>query len=467
MKASLKTKGVIAIIMVCSLLSCEDFLEIEAPDHKMISKVVFTNDETAISAMAGIYNQLFRASFSNGGSASVTVLSGLSGDNISPIRTTNLPFLEFERHEILPGNFRNFKLWSSAYNIIYMTNSLIEGVENSETITEEVRHQLVAEARVVRAFTYFYLVNLYGDVPLILTTDYRKNSIAKRDRVEEVYSQILEDLETALRYLDESYPNGERTRINRYTATALLARVHLYLQDWEQAEKFSGEVINQDGTYELLEDLDLIFLANSKEAIWQLSPKGRGSISTHTNEGSVFIIHPFLSFLSHLKLIDGFPDIFEQDDKRRTSWIGFHSRMQSYFPFKYKINNSTDEISEYSMVLRLAEQYLIRAEARAMQGNLAGAIADLDKIRGRAGLELLSDTNPGISKEKLLNSILEERRRELFSEWGHRWLDLKRTGRADEVFGNNNPLWQDSDVLYPIPEDERMKNPNLTQNTGY
>src|SRR5690606_40581539 len=108
---------------------------------------------------------------------------------------------------------------------------------------------------------------------------------------------------------------------------------------------------------------------------------------------------------------------------------------------------------------RFAEQYLIRAEARAMQGKLSGAIADVDKIRQRAGLELISDTNPAIDKEALLNIIFQERKLELFSEWGHRWFDLKRTGRASAVLSSIKPQWQDTDILYPVPEEERSKNP--------
>jgi len=118
-------------------------------------------------------------------------------------------------------------------------------------------------------------------------------------------------------------------------------------------------------------------------------------------------------------------------------------------------------------VLRLAEQYLIRAEARAKQGKIADAIGDLDEIRGRAGIERLADINPTIVKEELLGKILEERRMELFTEWGHRWLDLKRTDKATEILGENNPFWENTDVLYPIPSEERMKNPNLSQNNGY
>lgn len=119
------------------------------------------------------------------------------------------------------------------------------------------------------------------------------------------------------------------------------------------------------------------------------------------------------------------------------------------------------------MVLRLAEQYFIRAEAQAQLGNMPAAIAAIDHIRERAGIPLIAQSQPQISKEDFLTLLLEERERELFSEWGHRWLDLKRTNKATEVLLPANTLWQETDVFYPIPEEERIKNPNLTQNPGY
>jgi starch-binding outer membrane protein, SusD/RagB family len=332
----------------------------------------------------------------------------------------------------------------------YWTNPILEG-----------------EARFVRAFAYFYLVNLYGDVPIILSTNYRDNQLAARDPIAEVYSQIIDDLEVAAELVGSNYINGERTRVNEHAVTALLSRVYLYLEDWQQAETLSTRLINETSMYELPNELNEVFLANSKEAIWQISPIGGGQL-TNTNEGYIFIIDPIFSFLAAFQLEQEFIELFGESDKRYLNWIGYHSGRNAFFAHKYKVwNSNAYPITEYSMVLRLAEQYLIRAESRARRGDLSGSIDDLDKIRERAGLDLIAESNPDITQQELLLKIFEERRKELFGEWGHRWLDLKRTGRAGEVLGTNNPNWEATDIWYPIPEEERRKNPNLSQNPGY
>jgi hypothetical protein len=349
-----------------------------------------------------------------------------------------------------------------------MANSVLEGVSNSETITEDTKNTVEGQALFIRAFTYFYLTNLYGDVPLILATDYRENAVASRTSGTEVFLQVATDLDLAIALLEgvDIYKNSERTNINRFAAIALRARIYLYQQNWEKADELSSQVIAQTATYEILEDLGQVFLANSREAIWQISPlggPGGGQYSTYTQDGYIFRGNN----TSPIKLSDGFIATMQTEDKRLSQWVGFNGSRGFYFPHKYKDRNSWQNVTEYSMVIRLAEQYLIRAEARARQGKLTDAIADVDVIRGRANLDRIADTNPGIGKESLLEIIMEERKLELFSEWGHRWLDLKRTGKASEVLAQIKPLWQDTDVLYPIPEEERMKNPGLSQNEGY
>ena len=464
---------IITLCLTFVLVSCERFVEIDTPIHKLDKETVFSNDETAISAINGIYNELVNSTFSGGWNSSVTVLAGMSADILQPIRTTHSIFGPFNENEISssesPDASANLNLWSSAYNIIYMANSILEGIENSNRITEETKKTVEGQAHFIRAFTYFYLANLYGDVPLILTTDYRRNAIAKRIPIDLILDQVKTDLDISMNLLNEveDYKNLERTNVNRFVVIAFYARVSLFLKEWSKAEELSTKVINQTGKYEILDDLNTVFLANSKEAIWQISPIGSNGGGTQTMEGSIFIIHPTLPFISSIKLKDDFVSNINSNDKRLTYWIGYHNRGESYYPHKYKDRNSINNITEYSMVLRLAEQYLIRAEARTKLNNLSGAIKDINVIRKRAGLLLISDTKSELSKSELMDYIMYERKYELFSEWGHRWLDLKRTERASQVLKSIKPLWQDTDLFYPIPEEERIKNPNLTQNDGY
>jgi hypothetical protein len=159
---------------------------------------------------------------------------------------------------------------------------------------------------------------------------------------------------------------------------------------------------------------------------------------------------------------------FESGDERKNAWIKSTTinGITYNFPYKYKVRTTAAGApkAEYNMVLRLGEQYLIRAEARARQGNIPGAQSDLNAIRARAGLL----NTPAGDKASLLLAIENERRVELFSEWGHRWFDLKRTGRANSILVvEKSPNWQSTDALYPIPQNEIATNPLLTQNAGY
>ncbi|WP_335965126.1 RagB/SusD family nutrient uptake outer membrane protein [Galbibacter sp. PAP.153] len=470
-----KHKIHIVLTIVCLLqISCEDFVAIDTPNDRIVSEVVFNDDQTANSAVIGIYNELFRSDFSNGGIASVTMLGDLSADNLNTAYIDNVELKEFENNQILINNSYNLRIWSSAYNIIYMCNAVVDGLNRYSGVSQALKVQLIGEVQFVRAFVYFYLVNMYGEVPLVQSTDYRENATASRAAVEEVYDAIVADLESAISVLGESYEDEQygRLRPNKFVATALLARVYLFLENWEQAEALSSIVINNSDDYGLLSNLDDVFLANSRGAIWQITPAGGGALSTVTNEAEKFILmsNPMLSSQTPVVLSPDLISSFEEGDLRLANWIGAYSTDDElfYYPYKYKKNRASEvAVTEYSMVLRLAEQYLIRAEARIHQGKLMEAIDDLDKVRGRANLELLSGSIPGIDEGALLDSINIERRRELFTEWGHRWFDLKRMGLVNNVLSPSKPSWDNTDVLYPIPEEEVNKNPYLDQNDGY
>jgi hypothetical protein len=231
------------------------------------------------------------------------------------------------------------------------------------------------------------------------------------------------------------------------------------MKNWSKAEDMASAIINS-GQFALLGDLNKVFKFDSKETIFQLVP-----VLERINSGDGFIFVP-LGKPNYLFIKD-FLNAFENGDLRKVKWVNsvtIGGTPYSY-PFKYKIFTSSGAPTEYNIVLRLAEQYLIRAEARAQQNRIEEAVTDLDTIRVRAGLSVLSAT---ISYDVCLQKIEQERRMELFAEWGHRWFDLKRTNRANAVLGVTKAgNWNANDQLYPIPSSELVNAPNLVQNPGY
>ncbi|SNZ02116.1 RagB/SusD family nutrient uptake outer membrane protein, partial [Flagellimonas pacifica] len=210
--------------------------------------------------------------------------------------------------------------------------------------------------------------------------------------------------------------------------------------------------------------LDQVFLKGSQETIWQL--RADADFPKNTREAVQMIIQtiPGQSYALTNDLLGA----FEDGDLRLDHWVGNRSDTDNtitlHYAHKYKAGLNETESLEYSILFRLAEQFLIRAEAKVHMGDIAGARADLDAIRNRAGLpNTMANTESDI-----LEAILLERRVELFTEQGHRWFDLKRTGNAGSVLGAMKPNWQETDILLPIPETELEVNPNLLpQNLGY
>nr|WP_121273263.1 RagB/SusD family nutrient uptake outer membrane protein [Pedobacter schmidteae] len=454
-------------ILGCTLISCAKFIDIDPPKEFLTKETVFKGDESATSAVTGIYSAMaINPGYASGGSASITSIAGTSSDELVGY-SSNL--LEFYENEISTVNSDlSNSLYSTPYKIIYVANTILEALENSNQVTPPVKAQLRGEALFVRAFTYFYLVNMYGAVPLHLVTDYRITQIASRTAQSDVYKQILADLTYSESLLSDVYPSAGRVRPNKSAAQALLARTYLYLGDWENAEKYSSLVIGKTSTYSLV-NFDAIFLVDSKEAIWQLFP----TAGTNAQDGLLFIPGSLTTKPTFVSLESNFVlSTFEPNDKRQQSWIKSYKvgSVTYYYPVKYKTRAAASPI-EYSMVLRLAEQYLIRAEARINQGKIDIGISDLNTIRQRpvngVNTNILTPLLTTLSKNEALLAVEQERKAELFCEWGHRWFDLKRTGRVNAIVGKIKPNWQSTDELYPIPYDETVRNKNIIQNLGY
>ncbi len=460
--------------LFCIQTGCQKFVEVQTPITSLTGENVFTNDATAISAITSVYASMSSGNIAEGLN-SITFASGLSSDELTLFSgSTNTTLQQLYKNRL--SSLQPPDFWRSIYNYMYTLNEALEGLSTTNSLTSAVKQQLTGEAKFLRAFFYFYLVNLYGDVPLTTSSDWGYNAKLSRTPKAEVYQQIISDLEAAdtllsANYLDATLLNqtGERVRPTKWAASALLARTYLYTDSFPQAEAQASLVINNTSMYDTV-SLNNVFLDASQEAIWQLQTV---SSSFDTQDGNVFILKSEPNNYSNPVYLSPFLlNAFEPGDNRRTNWVdSIISGATYYFPYKYKVSLSSDTgISENLMVLRLGEQYLIRAEARAEQGNIAGAQADLNIIRARAGLPNTSATD----QPTLLTAILHERQVELFTEWGHRWFDLKRTGTVDAVMGSpgnvcaaKGGVWNTDWQLYPVSHQDIILAPNLTQNAGY
>jgi len=438
---------------------CDNFVNVDVPDSQLTGDLVFEDRTTANAAMADIYSKLRDSGMLTGLTTGTAVSLGMYGDELVYYGSSddNSSFLF---NNTLQANTAGVaQLWNESYHIIYCANAVIAGCQNSKALSQDDKKQLTGEALFVRALVHFYLTNLYGAVPYVISTDYQLNTAVERMPVAMVYDFAIADLNQAITMLSENYSSADRVKPNRSVALALLSRVYLYDGDWAEASNAASAVLNNTD-YVWENDIDKIFLKDCTATIWQFAPKQEGN---NTDEASVFVFEsgppPYVGLSAELV------QSFDNNDLRKTHWIATVTDGTDtwYHAYKYKQNGNTGTSMEYSIVFRLAEQYLIRAEARARQGELIGAKEDLNKLRHTAGL---ADTD-AVTSEEIVAAVLQERRFELFTEYGHRFFDLKRNGMLDTVLPTVKPGWNGTDALWPIPETELLANPKLTQNPGY
>jgi hypothetical protein len=473
-----KSIGIFTIFSIFSLfICCKKLISIPPPVGTIVATSVFSNDQEATSAAAGMYFQMINSgqTFSNLG---ISVFAGMSSDElISFDQNYNDSYVQFQKNELVSTNgLVGGTFWANAYSVIYQANAIIQGLQNTIGVSDSVKKELTGEAEFVRAFCNFYLVNLFGDIPLVTTIKYQQTSLLKRTPVAQVYQAIVMDLKDAKTKLavDYSVAGGQRIVPNRWAAGALLARIYLYMDDWRNAAAEADSVISNNGLYGLVTDLRQVFLMNSNEAIWQLQQGNTIPASYNVTPEGYFLIpltinsdvDPPFAYFTSTQL-----NAFEPGDQRKAIWIDSTNcfNVEYYFPFKYQ-KGPLDVVAsgsyvEYYMVLRLAEQYLLRAEAEAQLGEDSAAVKDLNYIRNRAGLANYSGSS---TQDSILNAIYHERQVELFVEWGNRWLDLKRTGQALSVLSADKGVQiNNAMLLYPIPIGELKVDPNLVQNPGY
>ena len=434
--------------------SCKKYVENGTPPGSLTEDKAFIDSASATSVVLALYSRPANSTPQNGSLVfNITKYAAMSADVAYYL--TNTTFDNFKNNTLAAGNDAN-PLWFDPYANIGRANYAIKNLERSTTLSTSLKNQLIGESKFWRAWCYFYLVNFFGDVPLVTSTDALTTSLLPRTATSTVYQQMVTDLTDAKNLLTTNYPSIERARANKRVVSAFLARVYFYQQKWAEAEAEAAEVINS-GAYSIETNLNNVFIKTSNEVILQAA-----NITGVTSWGGEFIP---ASTTPNVVLYDTLANTFETNDQRKVNWTKsiVYSGKTYYYPYKYKQRTGTTG-NEYHVMLRLSEMYLIRAEARANQNKISEGVADINVVRQRAGLTALSTT---ITQAALLSALEHERWVELFTEWADRWFNLKRLGKADAVLSLIKPKWQPFQKLYPVPQQELQANPNLVDNPGY
>ena len=430
------------LFLVMVQFSCRKFIEL-TPADKTTSELVFDNPKNAENAVSGLY-----ANLSLPGNIYASRLYTditLMGDELKTSNTASMPFAE---NNLTPTYSGINSFWTGHFAVIYHANLLLDKLPTVPGITSIQLKNWMAEARLVRAWSYFYLVQLFGPVPKITSADWRANTNLPRSSVADIAALINQDLLDAEAGLPHDYGDAEKDRIRATsgTAKALMVKLNMLMKDWAKAEAKATELINDSAMYNLKPVYADVFKSNSTESIWELwfGEKSPNGVFNAFVSGARAQYSPSAKMAAAFTTSTG-------DVRTAVAMSGG------------KVNKYTSNLAR-TKLLRLADIILLRAEARAQQNKLTEAAADLDRIRYRAGLAPTTAT----TKDDLLLAIEKERFLELAFE-GHRWFDLVRTGRASEVLAPlKGAKWQPTDVLLPVPQGEISLNPGLLpQNPGF
>lgn len=345
---------IILVLGSISFFNCSKLIEIGPPKNQLTTEEVFTDSLSATSALSDVYFVLANNLYANFNKS----ISLYADEYIYTSKSD-----EFYAGRVSDKNGVNYNIWGGFYEIIYSCNDILERTVNNDILGEESKSLLRGEIKFIRAFSYFNLYNLYENIPLILNTEVNENRKASQADNEDILKQILDDLEEAKDLLPTSYPTGERARVNKWSASALLAQVYLSLENWEEALRESNEII-ESNQYNLENDIANVFISNSNETIWQLWNLN-GYIIDATS-----LIPSSNSILPQYVIANNLLSSFENGDLRKQNWLGINNvtingdTIEYYYPFKYKNRSTPISIPEYIVVFRLSEQYLIRAEAK-------------------------------------------------------------------------------------------------------
>lgn len=464
--------------LLCAAGSCgKSFLEIDSRNTPADKAIVDLASMDA--ALSGAYSLLQSEDYYG---RSFIVIPELLSDNGMISIVNSARYTNINANTTVSTDSYVTGLWNQLYGLAVNTNLLIEKGELLELPQkdQEAGRIKLAEAYALRALCYFDLVRAFAQpynntadashpgVPVVTESGTDVSDIRKpgRSSVATTYQQIVTDLTRSIE-LFGTVATGKATHFTLYGAKALLAKVYLYMEDWENAELLATEVIDKGG-YSLLDNAGLVSgfkTKGNRETIFEIA----NNVADNNGTNSLANFYSQLGYGDIIATEDLY-NIYSATDQRR-NFVARSRRNRvggedpAYIISKY---DNIIDFEENTKVLRLAEIYLVRAEARAKQpGKETLAQQDYYTVAKRADVNVLPTTSTG---NELVNIILRERRKELAFE-GNQLFDLNRSKRTWTKFRSGAASIsfssQSNRTILPIPRRETNLNPNIPQNPGF
>jgi hypothetical protein len=450
------SKNLWLLLALAFVMSCSNILEPE-PIDLLIDDIVLNEPNDVPLVEIGLYNA-FRP---------IIPSFVIAGDFTADMLTHNGTFSQYRElgtKQITSANASVTALWGSIYNTIYFANFIIERLPEVPGVRTVDRDRVMATAHFLRGYSYFVALQTYGGVPLVTSTDIETNRNIPRASTTEILELIENDFNFAIGKLPTIPVNAGFA--GEQALNAAIARLSLYQGNWQQAATFATEVITS-GLYELEPDYNTIVNTDfTSEAIFEMGYTLNDDPGTNSTVGLNNL------FVGRREIIPSNQAVLalastESGDRIASISFNPNNLVGNDNGWSVARYGTADANNNNVIVFRLAEMYLIRAEARAQLGNVSGAnsaASDINVLRTRANAPTLGT----VTQSQMLTLIENERLYELAYE-GHRWYDLVRTERAATVMPTFNSNWRNAYERWPIPQREIQANPALAgnQNPGY
>ncbi|MBN8575447.1 MAG: RagB/SusD family nutrient uptake outer membrane protein [Cytophagales bacterium] len=444
------------IVAFTVLFSCNNLLEPE-PIDLLTDEIVLNEPNDVPLVEIGLYNA-FRPII-----PSMVIAGDFTADMLQHNGTFS-QYRELGTKQITSANASVSALWGYIYNTVYIANFIIERLPAVPGVRTTDRDRVMGTAYFLRGYAYFVALQTFGGVPKVTGTSIEENRNIPRASVAEIIELIESDFASAQNKLPASPINAGYA--GAQALNAALAKYHLYRSNWALAEGFASAVISS-GLYQLETNFATIVNTDfTREAIFEMG------YTLNDDPGSNSTIGLNNLFVGRREIIPSNQTVLalsstESGDRFATISFNANNLKGTDNGWSVAKYGTADANNNNVIVFRLAEMYLIRAEARARQGNLSGAnsaTTDLNVLRSRAH----APTVVSPSQSQMILLLESERIYELAYE-GHRWYDLVRTDRASTVMPAFNSNWRQAYERWPIPQREIQSNPALAgnQNPGY